>query len=865
VFQRTGLPPDGYEDFTPEDVGKHGGHAKWTGSFFSKYISEDFQEAGHCVLYHHNSQTLLHKYLSTAYGLTIEKREEQMDSTPSASLRTELRTGSGVTSISADSDIERLAPVANHVFLEKATNDTEYRYPLRPILLEREDVMPKPKDNEAFKSDLTEEYRNLWQAFAEEMAQLKEQQDAGEAPPSTESIPSPSTSLRIDSVEGLRAGALPGQDFNSYFFTVYFLLKKYFLRVPSTIRGSYPDISLFDHARVTAALADGLYLYYQEKIGKEIPPSPPLKKGGGNSSPLKKGGKNYPNSHLKKGEEKEFLLIEGDVSGIQSFIFNMVSPQQERAKLAKRLRGRSFYLLLLAETLADYLLKTLDLTIVNLLWCSGGHFFIIAPNTPTVTYHLKACYQDINHFLVKKFQGELGCVLSWEAASGEDVRSDFYGVRQRLTEKTDREKRRKLHNVLDDENNLHFPSEPPKPKKEVIYTAPADRFVQLLNDEQEEIGAVLARLDKQNRRKTHDTWLAKTYSPVSKTRGKNLLTTFQIGQQYQATWIVNPNDVSKADTMYLLNGTNGFRKSGSAKSGFKFIATHVDTYSEKEANRHNDNLKEHGDYDSDKRVEEGHIKGFEDMAAAGKGGFLGVLRMDVDHLGAVFNIGIRDQGIARTASLSSDMELFFTGYFQHLCKREFEKNVYIAYSGGDDLFVVGAWDIVLELACKVREDFKAFTCHNKDINISGGLFLCKGKYPTHRAAERAKHLLDDLAKDNEECEKNLKEEVNQRDALAIFNHRMLWKEFLVLKEAGEELVAAIQGGTLNRTYLYKLLDLHNTWKTYRQLNIARLYYITIRNIKNVRFSKQMISKHQYLSNQSYMPILVGYTALKTRK
>ena len=37
--------------------------------------------------------------------------------------------------------------------------------------------------------------------------------------------------------------------------------------------------------------------------------------------------------------------------------------------------------------------------------------------------------------------------------------------------------------------------------------------------------------------------------------------------------------------------------------------------------------------------------------------------------------------------MSSEMELFFTGYFDRLCRREFRKNVYIAYSGGDDLFV----------------------------------------------------------------------------------------------------------------------------------------------------------------------------------
>lgn len=862
VFQRTGLPPDGYEDFTPEDVGKHGAHAKWTGSFFSKYVPEHFREAGHYALYPHKPQTPLQQYVSTADRISAGESVEGEETEPKK---------------------ERLAPVANHVFLEQAIHDTEYRYPLKALSLEREDLMPKPKADEVFKGELTEEYKTLWTAFTTEIEQLNGQRRAEE----TSALPG---QRKAD-----ETSAVPGQDFEAYFFTLYFLLKKYFLRVPSAPWGSSPDISLFDHARVTAALADCLYVYYQEKKGKEISPHPPLQKGEEGASPLQEGreellplqrdgegvsslkeggegtlpltkeGEGFYS--LQKGEEQEFLLIEGDISGIQKFIFNMVSPQQERARLTKRLRGRSCYLLLLTETLADYVLKRLDLKVVHQLWCTGGHFLIIAPNTPTMTYHLKASYKDINEFLIKTFRGELGFVLSWEAASGENLENNFYGVRRRLTEKTEREKRRKLHNVLENEKNLCFPSEPPKPKKEVSYAAPGDRFVQLLNDEHEEIGTILARFDKQDRRKKSDKWLAKVYSPVSKAQERNLLATFRIAADYQVAWIVNPEDPSAADALYLLNGVKEFWKYPSTKSGFTFFVTYVDTYSEKEAKQHNQNLEKHNNDDSSERVGEGDIKDFEDLAKSGKGGFLGVLRMDVDHLGAVFSIGIprERQSISRIASLSSDIELFFTGYFQHLCKKEFEKNTYVAYSGGDDLFVVGAWDTVLDLACKVREDFKTFTCQNKDINISGGLFLCKGKYPIHRAAERAEHLLNDLAKENQACEKNLQEKITHRNALAIFNHRMPWEEFLALKETGEEFVAAIQRETLNRTYVYKLLDLHNTWKTNRQLNIARLYYITVRNIKNVQFSQQMIAKHQYLSNQSYMPILVGYTALKTRK
>jgi len=88
-----------------------------------------------------------------------------------------------------------------------------------------------------------------------------------------------------------------------------------------------------------------------------------------------------------------------------------------------------------------------------------------------------------------------------------------------------------------------------------------------------------------------------------------------------------------------------------------------------------------------------------------------------------------------------------------------------------------------------------------------------------------------------------------------------------MKKTGELFIEAIDESRLNRTFLYKMLNLHETWDTYRTLNTARLYYVAVRNVKDQTLRAIMLeklSKHQYLSNQSYIPILVGYAALKTR-
>jgi CRISPR-associated protein Csm1 len=192
----------------------------------------------------------------------------------------------------------------------------------------------------------------------------------------------------------------------------------------------------------------------------------------------------------------------------------------------------------------------------------------------------------------------------------------------------------------------------------------------------------------------------------------------------------------------------------------------------------------------------------------------------------------------------------------------------VNYSGGDDLFIVGAWNQLVDLACRVREDFKTFTCHNPDITISGGIFLCNGKFPIHQAAQHTKYLLENLAKNNETMEAGLDGKITQRNALAIFNHRVPWGDFLELRAIGNDLIHAIHTGKVHRTFLYKLLDLHTTWKTYRKVNTARLYYLMIRNIKETAYRKTLIEKlgsHKYLSHTAYLPMIVGYTGLKVRR
>lgn len=141
--------------------------------------------------------------------------------------------------------------------------------------------------------------------------------------------------------------------------TLLNLLLKYTSCIPaSTI--NFPDVSLYDHLKTTAALAVCLYDWKQS------------------------------------GEETKnpFLLIGADFSGIQSYIYQIVSKYA-----AKNLKGRSFYLRLLSDAVVRYLLKELNLFQANVVYNSGGGFYLLAPNTKETKISLEKAVRDIEKAL----------------------------------------------------------------------------------------------------------------------------------------------------------------------------------------------------------------------------------------------------------------------------------------------------------------------------------------------------------------------------------------------------------------------------------------------------------------------------------
>jgi len=199
-----------------------------------------------------------------------------------------------------------------------------------------------------------------------------------------------------------------------------------------------------------------------------------------------------------------------------------------------------------------------------------------------------------------------------------------------------------------------------------------------------------------------------------------------------------------------------------------------------------------------------------------------VFRADVDNLGQIFTRGLGHRATAgRVSMLSQTMADFFEGYLQWLCKQEnYRERLGVIYAGGDDVFLVGAWDAVLDFAVELREAFARYAFNNPAFSLSGGVVLVDDHLPVRHFA--------DLAGTAEEMAKGHKRKHNgvdiEKDALTIFDMPFGSEElprFLEVKDLLLDVLCENKNGPkpLSMGFLRRLFEV---WDAYLQEKQARL-------------------------------------------
>lgn len=525
---------------------------------------------------------------------------------------------------------------------------------------------------------------------------------------------------------------------------IYFLLWKYTWCIPSAVYKDESDVSLFDHLKTTAAIAGCLYDYQQE----------------------------HPDEILNM-ETPAFYLIGGDISGIQEYIFNLLT---ESGRVARRLRARSFLVQVISEIAVHQIIHKFNLPLCNVISSAGGNFYLLVPNTQTAEEELKQLQTDFDKWTYEHFQSEIFLSLGWVETSGKNLGS-FHILLDKLKSVLHARKYRPYHSLLVVDKHWQedkFVFDEVVKSDESICSSCRHHPVR---KEREDVEEQLCE------RCHNDTVLGRElpkakYIAFFRDNGRQ----FKLLNYSFELW----DSLINNSCSYLVVALNDPSYPG---VGFKYIANHIPAF--EDINCTNPQ-HEH-------QVNHPVFLDFDRIADTSKGdSLLGYVKGDVDNMGEIFRWGFDSPkpeekckiakmkpSISRFCSLSRMIETFFAGYLQARMTDTFEGkekywDMYTVFSGGDDFFVVGPWNRAIDFVKEIRSEFSSFTGNNPDFTFSAGIVFAKPHEPIAFCAESAIELLEQKSKKR----KDKLGEIIIKDGVTLFEQTVSWKKLNhVMKEA----------------------------------------------------------------------------------
>ena len=580
------------------------------------------------------------------------------------------------------------------------------------------------------------------------------------------------------------------------------------------------DMSLYDHTRVTAALAVALLRYQQTE----------------------------PQANLQEKTTKPFLLIQGDFFGIQEFIF--ASGGETRKRAAKLLRGRSFYVSLLMECAAVKIMEALGLPPTSQVINAAGKFQIVAPNTNTTIEQLQQIQRELNQWFLKYTFGQSGIGLAWLATSSDDFsQANFGNLMKRLFAQLEKAKLRRFDLCANDAPD--------------IFAGFLDSF-----NNNKGVCAIDGRSPADV--PLGDTWISKLAADQIKigeflTKYKRLLLTHNDLQHNTLTLSIfglyinfsKSEEISgkfgplarEGKLLRVIDFSLPTTKDQPIWNGYarRAINAYIPTVDEKD-------LQEAtwGKYENtDEELEYGEIKTLDQLACDDRkpnekqNGGVGIsalmtLKGDVDNLGVIFQKGLDKSNFAKTAALSRQMNAFFSIWLPHLCQTEY-KHTYTVFAGGDDFFLIGPWHSTMKLAQRMQAEFVKYVGQNQDVHFSAGLSISKAGLPINYLAEMAESALDKAKSHNPNNQDKL-----PKNAVMCFGQGVNWHEFTTLLLCSVPQLAAMHHDfNLSTSYLYDLLHLVNLaedrTKPENAIWHSRFAYRTFRMLETRRRNGQKLN------------------------
>ncbi len=520
------------------------------------------------------------------------------------------------------------------------------------------------------------------------------------------------------------------------------------------------------------------------------------------------------------------MIILGDISGIQTYLFDVA---EEGGGQAQRLRARSFYIQLLAETAALRVLRGLKwpLDSAHFLLSGAGKFVLRGTSSPGVDQRLGGEQQAINDWLLRETRAELRLTLAWDS-SGSDVAA--YDAAQRALQQSK--------------------ARPWAPRQgrgwdaSCLILTPLDTPCSLC-------GHAPAQEEETDR----DTGQARR---VCRTCAANR----RLGRCLpRANWLIIRETRQSADFEILGLGITVLEREVRLGPDTMAVANLREPHRRPSWCPPHQfltrRLMAHVPAD-----EQGCPVWFTELARQAQGDrLLGVLKADADSLGVRFHRLLHSSGLEAMATFSEQLDAFFAGRLRQEIAGNHDgrwQSIYTIFAGGDDLIMVGPWDVMFDFAGRIHELFTE-QFRSQELTLSAGLALIKPKRPIKTAVAEAERLLEQA-------------KTGTKDQIAALGQVWRWQHHDTIMKTARQLVAWVEGGEMERGWLHTLLELVEAryGRTPDLLATARLAYHVARNYRRNTHAHQWAERLvQRFDNSEhidvrYLPAIVRYALTATR-
>lgn len=567
-------------------------------------------------------------------------------------------------------------------------------------------------------------------------------------------------------------------------------LEAYLTYIPSsTDRSQQTDVSLYDHMKLTAALANCILVWLRAE-----------------------GVTDYRHELFSGAnafyEKKVFYLYSMDISGIQAFIYRQFGTDD----VLKNLRARSFYLEIMMENFVDTLLGKEGLSRANLIYSGGGHAYLLLPNTEQSRAAAETFSQSTNAWLQKTFGIDLFLGTGGTACSArelENVPEGSYGELFRTVSR--KVSQSKAHRYSAEQIRMLNRGRIRDGERECRICHRSDMLTG------EDLCSICSGLTSLS---------AKIMDPKMKffvirgMQGNDAQMPVYEGEYLEAADLQKVRGMIAEDDHFICAYSKNEFYTGHEYATNLWVA----------------------DYSSARTLEE--------LVTKGEGiSRLGVIRADVDNLGAAFVSGFprKYQTLSRAATFSRTLSMFFKWHVNALLRNggyrldgggsdicavssiengqqeegTGPRNATVIYAGGDDLFIVGAWKDIIEFAVDLHRSLEAFSIGT--LKISAGIGMFYEKYPISYIASQSGDL------------ETASKELDGKNSVTLFsekNHTYHWDEFIdqVLGEKFQMLYRFFsfskEESERGKAFLYRILTLFR--ESEDKINLARLAYLLAR-------------------------------------